>query len=319
MTSMASARGAAQHSVLPSTRVKRISDSHTAAGDLPEGANALRVTDAGELYEPPGYFSAFEKMGTTPTLLLAEALKKFSRLCKGMLLLHLSHVPSAAELLDELTGAYAAKHGSCAVAATSAEQGFDDIAGGGAGVEDQAAATGVERGTPFLRREPFETAIAAYWLFEKKPQEYGWVSGSEEHVQSVLALRAIVRKVLEAAVPGPWAAGGGDDWLQSSGESGRSMLDDEMDILMLECCEALSLRRLRNESVAHPFSNPDASARVRSLELLELVIASNLSEVEKVPRLAQAAAQHVQQELQEIANQQQAMHMPAVRVRRVDT
>lgn len=251
-----------------------------------------------ELYEPPGFFSGFEAMGTTPTLLFAEAWKMFSKQCKGTLLRTLENLPSAARLLDQLTGAYAAKHGTCAVT-------------GG-----QEATTG---STPSLAREPFETAVAAFWLFETEPEAYGWTKGSEDHVRGVKALRGAIRQVLETSIPGPWAGGWEDNWLQQDCDSGRqrSMSDVDMDSLLLECCEALIVRCRRNESAAHPFSDPDASTRM--LELLKRVVASDNQVVAKMPRLAQATARYVEQELEVVADRRRATHMPRVPVFSVDS
>jgi hypothetical protein len=100
-----------EHPLQPDAKVRRLADMATNASDLPPNGQGIVTDGSGMFFEPSSSFMAFEELGTTPTLLAAEAWKISSRFYKSSLLSYLDRPNNGklALLMNGLVSSWAEK------------------------------------------------------------------------------------------------------------------------------------------------------------------------------------------------------------------
>lgn len=255
------------------------------ACNIPLGSHGLRVDSQGKLFEPPASFWDFDRVGTTPGILLAEAWKLSSQHWKATLLSLLSMGSSDQRigmLLETVTASWVHAYGGTCYS-EAAEDGIVAVAGGDIGTNNAMA-------WPTLKRESFDVIVSSFQLFRQEPESFGWCHDSC-HQRAVDHLATALRTAFQAEIDGPWREGQDNGWLNEP--TTAVMAQDEFDAVVNECLTALKVRRLRNNNGAHPFKSPDPEVRQ---EMLRLYIAASTSRhpvFQGMERLAQAAIPHV--------------------------
>ncbi len=154
--------------------------------------------------------------------------------------------------------------------------------------------------------------VATFESFRQTPLEFGWTPSSEQHDRAVHRFASAIRFALTVEVPGTWQQS--NDWLTN--EETAEMPSAVFEELVAECGHALRLRRLRNQSGAHPFANPDPVILQKLFTLYqESVVGSNLAVIGGMKRLTAVAVGHVQDMLERVKKQLgkiDMVHVPVV-------
>ena len=300
-----------EYSTQPDAMVRLLAAEVISASELPAGVEAVLADGGGMICGPPSRLQRFADLDTTLALVAAEALKLSCTYFKSSLISHLQSLGAKGELvlvflnevviiwlhLQRRRRAARSPLRACDEGASSSGHNSDD------------ANSGSSR-WPALNRESFDVAVAAFKAFRDQPALFGagWIAGSQPHTNAVRGMADAVRSAFEAEVDGPWQQQqqqrSDEDWLDNKEPVPTHMPDIMFEALLSECSNALSLRQLLNESLAHPFDHPDPEVRQQVFELFKEEVAEGGRVVSNIRLLAVVAIGHVESMLARVKDKE---------------
>ena len=308
-----------EYSTQPDALVQLLAAGVSSASELPAGVDGILADSVGIICEPPSRLQRFADLNTTPALVAAEALELSCTYFKSSLIGHLQSLGdsgvSILEFLDELvtTWLHLQQRRRCARSSLRAcDEGTNSTnTNTNTGHSRCDGANNGSSQWPAVNRESFDVAVVAFSLFRDKPGLFGpdWTAGSQFHIKAVESMTDAFRSAFEAEIHGPWQHqqnhSDEGDWLLGDEELVPARMPETMfETLLSECSDTLSLRQLRNESLAHPFDHPDPEVRQQVFELFKEEVAEGGRVVGKMPLLASAAIGHVRSMLDRVKDKE---------------
>ena len=290
-----------EYSTQPDAMVRLLAAEVTSASELPAGVKGIAADGGGVICEPPSRLQRFADLDTAPALVATEALRLSCTYFKSSLISHLNALGAKGvlvlEFLDEVVAIWLHLQRRRHAARSPLREGDEVDEGTSASSSGHNSQDGANSGGskwPALNRESFDVVVAAFTVFRDQPALFGadWSAGSPPHINAVGGMADALRSAFEAEIDGPWQQQqqqrSDDEWPVPT-----HMPESMFEALLSECSIALSLRQLRNESVAHPFDHPDLEIRQQLFELFKEEVTEGGRMVSKMRLLAEVAIGHV--------------------------